>query len=183
MWWPAATVFPAGAIGASTRATAGPSITPKGYLLGDGKYHRAEAMPFVDGVFIPDGRIGPVQLDSAGHTFTDFPRTDNSTSCYIWAGGAVPAGQPAVTGTLEGGGIGRTELAGIEFASAGHGLLAMHANKGITFDLEAIRRANPGWKLLRFCAVAGNTETVTEEGHPACRVGRSLGHGRWRSAS
>ena len=28
-------------------------------ILGDGKYHRVEAMPFVDGVFIPDGRVGP----------------------------------------------------------------------------------------------------------------------------
>jgi hypothetical protein len=29
---------------------------------------------------------------------------------------------------------------------------------GITFDLEAIRQANPGWKLLRFRVMTGNTE-------------------------
>ena len=32
----------------------------------------------------------------------------------------------------------------------------MVANKGITFDLAAIRRTNPGWEIVRFCAVAGN---------------------------
>ena len=57
-----------------------------------------------------------------------------------------------------------TELGGIDYASSGHGLLFMPANKGITFDLEAIRRANPGYKLLRFRAVAGNTEPASEQG-------------------
>ena len=42
-------------------------------LVGDGKYHRVEALPFVDGVFIPDGRLGQVQVDSAGHAFAGFP--------------------------------------------------------------------------------------------------------------
>ena len=43
-------------------------------VVGDGKYHRVEGLPFVDGVFIPDGRAGPVQVDSAGHTFAEFPK-------------------------------------------------------------------------------------------------------------
>ena len=36
-------------------------------IVSDGKYHRAETFPLVDGVFIPDGRPGGVQVDSAGH--------------------------------------------------------------------------------------------------------------------
>ena len=55
-------------------------IPPKDFdftLTGDGRYHRVPALPFVDGVFIPDGRSGPVQLDSAGHAFDGFPATDN----------------------------------------------------------------------------------------------------------
>src|SRR5688500_12323909 len=35
-------------------------------------------------------------------------------------------------------------------------MLGLHANKGITFDLDAVRAARPGRKLLRFAAVAGN---------------------------
>ena len=47
-----------------------PSVNgEKDWLVGDGKYHRVEGLPFVDGVFIPDGRLGPVYTDSAGHLF------------------------------------------------------------------------------------------------------------------
>ena len=60
----------------------------------------------------------------------------------------------------------RTKLGEIDYAASGHGLLFMHANKGITFDLDAIRRANPGHKLVRFRTVAGNTETSSENGGP-----------------
>jgi hypothetical protein len=50
------------------------------------------------------------------------------------------------------------KLAEVDYSSAGHGVLWLHATRGITFDLEAIRRANPGCKLLRFRAVAGVIE-------------------------
>jgi hypothetical protein len=110
----------------------------------DGKYYRVQGMPFIDGVFIPRGAPGrAVQLDSAGHSFAWFPKTDGRTLGPIWAGG--------------GGAIGSAELAGVNYDSPGHAMLELHANKGITFDLDAIRRANVGWKILRFCGVAGNT--------------------------
>ena len=54
---------------------------------------------------------------------------------------------------------------GVDYASSGHGLLFMHANKGITFDLNAVRQANPGWKPVRFRAIAGNTETGSAQGN------------------
>ena len=59
-------------------------------VTGDGKYHRALGLPFVDGVFIPDGRLAPVRIDSAGHTFADCPETCNQTGFPVWAGGAIP---------------------------------------------------------------------------------------------
>ena len=43
-------------------------------------------------------------------------------------------------------------------------MLWLHANKGITFNLDAIRRANPDCKLLRFRATAGNTEPLSATG-------------------
>jgi hypothetical protein len=127
-------------------------VTAPNPMVSDNKYHRVDAVPLVDGVFIPNGGATPVQLDSAGHRFDGFAATDNKTSDYLWAGGPF--------------GGNSTELGGVNYASSGHGLLAMHANKGITFDLDAIRRANPGWKLLRFLATAGNTETASERGTP-----------------
>ena len=41
--------------------------------VSDGRYHRVEKLPFVDGVFIADTRVGQVQIDSAGHAFDGFP--------------------------------------------------------------------------------------------------------------
>ncbi len=122
--------------------------SPDGYLggKGDGRYHRVEALPLVDGVFIPDGGKDAVQVDSAGNTFAGFPDTYNATWKPIWAGGKIPADPPATA-----------FLGGIDYTSSPHCLLFMHANNGITFDLEAIRRANPGCRLLRFRAVAGNS--------------------------
>ena len=124
---------------------------------GDGKYHRVEGVPFVDGVFLPDGSIGPVQVDSAGHLFADCPKTANKNIIRIWAGGAVPCKPATIPTTID----------GVDYVSQGHGILFLHANNGITFDLDAIRKANPGWMLKRFRAVAGNTESVSESGKSA----------------
>ncbi len=60
------------------------TTTPDFNLRGDGLYHRVEGLPMVDGVFIPAGNKGPVQLDSANHTFEFLLETDNSTQGYIW---------------------------------------------------------------------------------------------------
>lgn len=133
------------------------SLSP-GYMSGNGKYHRVEGLPFVDGVFIPDVSSDQVQIDSVGHTFGLFGNANNMTANHLWAGGAIPTDPPNFI---------RTEIAGVDYASPGHGLLFMHANKGITFDLDAIRRANPGGRILRFRATAGNTETVSAKGTTA----------------
>jgi hypothetical protein len=107
--------------------------------IGDAKYHRVAGLPFVDGVFVPQPSRA-VQLDSAGHVFKWFPTSEGMTGGTVWAG-------------KEGNNV--TELGGVEYNSPGHGVLSMHANKGVTFDLDAIRRANPGWKPVRFRAVTG----------------------------
>ena len=147
-----------------------PPIHPDwGYARGDGRYHRVKGLPLIDGVFMPDDRGGPVQLDSAGHTFAGFGTSDNVMYGYIWAGGKIPGGSPTTAWTEKTEEI-STELWGIEygqpdnsptlgpFAVPQRSALALIANKGITFDLEAIRRANPSCRILGFHAVAGNTE-------------------------
>ena len=122
---------------------------------GDYKYHRVDGIPFVDGVFIPEGSKGPVQIDSAGHVFPDCPKTDNWSWAHVWAGGKLPRPIGSrLSPTLE----------GIDYSSPQHAVLVMHANKGITFDLDAIRRSNPGHEVLRFRAVAGNVETESQKG-------------------
>ena len=125
------------------------------YLIGDESYHRVEELPLVDGVFIPNGGKRPVQVDSAGHMFAGFPSTDNRTYACIWAGSVIPGMYAPLS----------TQLGGVNYARPEHHMLDMLANKGIAFDLDAIRRAHPESKLLRFRAVVGNTErafTVSE---------------------
>ena len=54
---------------------------------GDGKYHPAAwRHKLMDGTFVPDGRRGPVVLDSAGHTFAGFPPTSGESYGSIWRG-------------------------------------------------------------------------------------------------
>ena len=114
-------------------------------------------LPFVDGVFIPDGRTGPVQVDSAGHTFDEFPQDRESRRPTTFGRAARFPSADRLRQF-------RPSWAASTMLRPVTACLFMHANKGITFDLEAIRRANPGCKLLRFRAVAGNTETVSETG-------------------
>lgn len=127
---------------------------PNVIVNGDGLYHRVEGVGFVDGVFVPDGSKGPQQTDSVGHRFAGFPSTTKTTSNHLWVGGIIPPG------VNEGGSRTGLHLGGIDFSSDGHGFLFLHANKGITFDLDAIRKAQPERRLLRFRAVAGNVEWI-----------------------
>jgi hypothetical protein len=121
-------------------------------VAGDHQYHRAASLPFVDGVFIPDGGRGPVQVNSAGQTFSDFGPTNNLTWGPIWAGTSCGTAAENIA----------TKLAGVDYGAPGHAALFLHANKGITFDLDAVRRSTPRWKPLRFSAVVGNSETISE---------------------
>jgi hypothetical protein len=114
---------------------------------GNPGYHRVKSLPFVDGVFIPGAGKVAVQLDSAGHTYDAFENSTNESASYVWAGGLVPTTRPPHF---------PTKLGDIDYLTPGHGLLYMHANKGITFDLQAIRNANPGCIIRRFLAVAAN---------------------------
>ncbi|AMV20516.1 DUF1553 domain-containing protein [Planctomyces sp. SH-PL14] len=97
-----------------------------------------EASRFVQAVFVPDGR-GPVpvtDLESAA----DLPATNG----HAWD--AVRNGPlNAQRGTT---------LNGVDYAAKGHSLLGLHANGGVTFDLERIRRAH-AMTGLRFTAVIG----------------------------
>ena len=145
-----------------TKAPSDEELTPN-----DEKYHRVPKLPYVDGVFIPDGLRGPCQTDSAGHKFEWFSNSTHSMTHCVWAGGTIPS--LAVV---------PTDLGGIDYASAGHGMIFLHANKGVTFSLEAIRRAHPKFKIQRFLAVAGNLENNSaNNGFFDSR--RHLGIGRW----
>jgi hypothetical protein len=127
-----------------------PEQKPGTYLRSDGQYHRIAGMPLVDGVFIPDGSKESVQVDSTGRRSDGFRGGADAAGQYIWAGGTMPP-YP-------------TTIGGVDYATANHGVLLLHANNAITFDLEAMRRATPGCRVLQFRAVVGNVETASQNG-------------------
>ena len=57
-----------------------------------------------------------------------------------------------------------TILSDIDYARPGHGALSVPSNNGITFNLDAIRQANPGFRLRCFRAEAGDTEIFSRAG-------------------
>jgi hypothetical protein len=115
----------------------------------DSRYHRVTALPVVDGCFIPNGVVGPVVTDSAGHAFP-FPATTGRSFDLIWAGGlGQHLGKPATQPTI----LGQDDL-----TQNGHGALAMHSNMGLTLDLAAVRRLYPDKTIARFRCRVGNGE-------------------------
>ncbi len=118
----------------------------------DGQYHRVPSLPMIDGVFIPQGKQTAVQIDSAGHKFDDFGNSSDATSDYVWAIGVLPSTPEFVP-------LRRVpyKVGDVNYGSEGHGALFLHANKGITFDLDAVRHAHPRAKLRKFVANVGST--------------------------
>ncbi|QDU50655.1 DUF1553 domain-containing protein [Gimesia panareensis] len=97
--------------------------------LGNVKTNRfvAADFEFIDGVFIPDGQAGKAKIvvSSTGTTVSGLPATTGKAWDMIRNGPVASQHSP--------------ELDGINFTEAGHSLLGLHANAGITFDLEKIR--------------------------------------------
>lgn len=97
---------------------------------------------FIDGVVIPDGgedTQAKIPVTSTGVTVTGIE--DTSGDAWDTIRNGPVASQFS------------TEMAGVDYFSAGHSMIGMHANAGITFDLEAIRAAS---KLgtMKFTTVA-----------------------------
>ena len=96
---------------------------------------------FVDGVFIPDGRgSAKIPVSSTGLTVTGLPKTSGNAWDMIRNGPVASQHSP--------------KLGGINFKDANQSLLGIHANAGITFSLDAFRKAL-GQAELRFTAQVG----------------------------
>jgi hypothetical protein len=118
------------------------------YCSGKGNdYHPLTANPFIDGLFIPDGSKRQI-ISSQGHEFVDCPMTNGE--CYTTLG--VNPKQGAWTTDTRNGII---QFNGQEYGDKSHPCLAMHANLGVTFDLNVIRDMCPDIKITRFVSKIG----------------------------
>jgi hypothetical protein len=129
---------------------------------GSRQYRQVLHNALIDGLFVPDGRPGAVQLDSAGHIFNGFPKTSGGTFGSIWSRGETvmhdervrdPSYWIFAMGCDE------------RFTPEHHGLLGLHPNVGITFSLKTARDLHPGLRPSRFHATAGlgNAQAVFPE--------------------
>jgi hypothetical protein len=124
---------------------------PTGRRIGNNQYWPVIWHRSIDGVFIPDGRAGAVQIDSAGHTFQGFTETSGHAYGAIWSRAADAPFEHTENADCWMYTLGRPQA----LMPEGRGLLGMHANVGITFDLEQMRKMYRDIRPERFRTIAG----------------------------
>ena len=113
--------------------------------------------PFVDGVFMPNGEHGPVDISTTGQAFGGF----RSTYGRYWhepVNGGVHYFPFADRS-------GYMLMSGLEYGTNSRPALLMHANLGLTFDLRRIAQAFPGQKITEFTALCGIPDGIRTETH------------------
>lgn len=102
---------------------------------------------YIDGVFIPEGSKGPIQVTSEGHRY-ECPPTLGESYYGVFNGSVLPLK------TGERGYIDHSvQYRGNVYGIAGRPVLFLHSNLGVTFDLDKIRRSLPvGGRLAGFSA-------------------------------
>ena len=103
------------------------------YVLGTNTYRPVRESRYIDGIFIPYGESPLERISSAGHTFDSCPQTNLRFNKYF---GNISyqtiehlrsLGKPSATDHLK------------YVHTAEQSVIYMHANLGITFDLEKLR--------------------------------------------
>ena len=109
----------------------------------ENRYNPVPQNPFVDGVFIPNGS-SPQQVSSRGHLFKECPET-----CGIFYTDVTDTPKIVDSAPLC--------FNGIEYGQSKSSCIFLHANLGVTFDLDTIRNtvALFGKQLSRFETLAG----------------------------
>lgn len=120
-------------------------------------YSSVPGIPYIDGVFVPLGGDNPQVVTSRGDVFKECPETDGRYWIEI-------TNKPLTS--LSGNADGQTDdiqlarLDGVQYGTDMHPAIMMHANTGITFDLEVIRSTIPGVKIRNFTSFCGLSETL-----------------------
>jgi len=110
------------------------------------------SLPFVDFLFVADGDPGPTVVSSAGHKFAECPDTEGKSHTYVSNGGLLRH-IPGV--------VAEQVLDGRRYGTRAHPSISLHADAGVTFDLQAIRNSLSGARIVRFTASCGISETAT----------------------
>lgn len=113
---------------------------------GPGRYSPVPWNRYVDGVFVPNRGLMQT-VSSQGHHFAECPATNNIF--YLDVTNATGAD------------CGPQMLSGCDYGTRARPCILMHANLGITFDLQAIRQSVPGAGIARFGSGFGVSQSAT----------------------
>lgn len=122
---------------------------------GPGRYLPLSADRYLDGIFVPNGRATQV-VSTDGHLFEECPPTNNIFFVELVNGSAREMAQAVNPGST-------LQLGGRPFGTPDYPSLFMHANLGVTFDLEAIRADLPRGRIDRFTADAGLSSDIDRQ--------------------
>ncbi len=123
------------------------------------RYCLVPEMPCIDGVFVPLGGESPQVITSQGHVFEGFPETDGRYWIEI-TNLPVTSMMPTTGDNHQGFQFAR--LGRIQYGTPLHPAVILHANAGITFDLDAIRSMNPRTQIQRFTSLCGLSDTLAD---------------------
>jgi len=124
---------------------------PKGYVS-------VPSLSMVDGVFVPLGSGGSMTISSSGHHYAFPPAQGGDWWVEIAHGGVANLDDPYPAPLTLGDQV---------FGQGNHPALLMHANVGITFDLDAIRESLDGTRIASFTSYCGVSNRERETGDPA----------------
>jgi len=125
-------------------------LNNSGYRAGSG-FIGIEKLPFIDGIFVPNGSDPSTFISSTGLVFQDCPETHGTYYDGIVCG-AVFDDQRVHAG----------RLAGHSYETPERPSIGACANVGITFDLDNIRASMSNCSISRFRAHCGVSETLAE---------------------
>lgn len=137
-------------------------------LRGDTQFTATPWNRMVDGVFIPRANAREMQIDSDGH-MVHLPPSSGTSWGPIWARrrSEIDRGKEFWSASHHDlWGSGTLEAVHARLLAAKEGLLGLHANVGITLDLDAVRDAG-GAELSEFRAILlnlGEPEAKEDEG-------------------
>jgi len=117
------------------------------------RYSEVVENRYIDGVFVPLGDETPQIVTSRGDVFEECPKTDGRYWVEI-------TNKPIIGFPQDPDSMRLAQLNGVEYGSNTHPGIMMHANTGITFDLEAIRSIIPNSRIRRFTSFCGLSETL-----------------------
>ncbi|MEN6309474.1 MAG: FecR domain-containing protein [Anaerohalosphaeraceae bacterium] len=112
---------------------------------------------FIDGIFIPDGGAGEVTISSTGLVFQGCPDTGGTSVELFGCCGWIPRDKepdPILCRDFL--------LDNVQYGVSGASLIGLWGNRGITFNLEAMRKAMPEIEIKKLSSLYGYAQNVVK---------------------